>query len=199
MSDLAPPLEQVIHELTKLPSIGKKTAQRLALHLLQAPREEAAALGQAILQLRERIHFCRDCFNLAEEELCPVCADPKRDRTSICVVEDPGNLIAVERTRAYRGLYHVLGGSLSPLKDRGPDDLRLRELMERLRDGDFSEVVLATNPDVEGEATAVYLSRLLKPLGLKVTRLAQGLPAGGDLEYTDDLTLRRAFEGRRDF
>jgi len=199
VSDLAPPLEQVIHELTKLPSIGKKTAQRLALHLLQAPREEAAALGQAILQLRERIHFCRDCFNLAEEELCPVCADPKRDRTSICVVEDPGNLIAVERTRAYRGLYHVLGGSLSPLKDRGPDDLRLRELMERLRDGDFSEVVLATNPDVEGEATAVYLSRLLKPLGLKVTRLAQGLPAGGDLEYTDDLTLRRAFEGRRDF
>ena len=199
MSDLAPPLEQVIHELTKLPSIGKKTAQRLALHLLQAPREEAAALGRAILQLRERIHFCRDCFNLAEEELCPVCADPKRDRASICVVEDPGNLIAVERTRAYRGLYHVLGGSLSPLKDRGPDDLRLRELMDRLRDGTFSEVVLATNPDVEGEATAVYLSRLLKPLGLKVTRLAQGLPAGGDLEYTDDLTLRRAFEGRRDF
>jgi recombination protein RecR len=199
VSDLAPPLEQVIHELTKLPSIGKKTAQRLALHLLQAPREEAAALGTAILQLRERIRFCRDCFNLAEEALCPVCSDPKRDRTSICVVEDPGNLIAVERTRAFRGLYHVLGGSLSPLKDRGPDDLRLRELMDRLRDGDFSEVVLATNPDVEGEATAVYLSRLLKPLGLKVTRLAQGLPAGGDLEYTDDLTLRRAFEGRRDF
>ena len=199
MSDLAPPLEQVIHELTKLPSIGKKTAQRLVLHLLQAPREQAAALGQAILQLRERIHFCRDCFNLAEEELCPVCADPKRDRASICVVEDAGNLIAIERTRAYRGLYHVLGGALSPLKDRGPDDLRLRELMDRLRDGTFTEVVLATNPDVEGEATAVYLSRLLKPLGLKVTRLAQGLPAGGDLEYTDDLTLRRAFEGRREF
>jgi recombination protein RecR len=199
VSELAPPLEQVIHELTKLPSIGKKTAQRLAFHLLQAPREEAEALARAIVELRERIRFCRDCFNLSDRELCPVCSDSKRERSSICVVEDPGNLLAIERTRAFKGLYHVLGGALSPLKDKGPDDLRLRELMDRLRGGSFTEVVLAMNPDVEGEATAVYLSRLLKPLGLKVTRLAQGLPAGGDLDYTDDLTLRRAFEGRRDF
>lgn len=199
MSELAPPLEQVIHELTKLPSIGKKTAQRLAFHLLQAPREEAEALARAILQLRERIRFCRDCFNLSDRELCGVCSDPKRERSQLCVVEDPGDLLAIERTRAFKGVYHVLGGALSPLKDKGPDDLRLRELMDRLRDDSFTEVVLAMNPDVEGEATAVYLSRLLKPLGLKVTRLAQGLPAGGDLDYTDDLTLRRAFEGRRDF
>jgi recombination protein RecR len=199
VSELAPPLEQVIHELTKLPSIGKKTAQRLAFHLLQTPREEAEALARAIIQLRERIRFCRDCFNLSDRELCPVCSDPKRERSLICVVEDPGNLLAIERTRAFKGVYHVLGGALSPLRDKGPDDLRLRELMNRLREGSFTEIVLAMNPDVEGEATAVYLSRLLKPLGLKVTRLAQGLPAGGDLDYTDDLTLRRAFEGRRDF
>jgi recombination protein RecR len=199
VSELAPPLEQVIHELTKLPSIGKKTAQRLAFHLLQVPREEAEALAQAIRQLRERIRFCAECFNLSDQELCPVCSDPQRDRTLLCVVEDPGNLLAIERTRAYKGVYHVLGGALSPLKDKGPDDLRLRELMERVHAGSFREIVLATNPDVEGEATAVYLSRLLNPLGLQVTRLAQGLPAGGDLEYTDDLTLRRALEGRRDF
>jgi recombination protein RecR len=199
VNELAPALEQVIHELTRLPSIGKKTAQRLALHLLQIPREEADALARAILRLRERTRLCRDCFNLTERERCPVCSDPKRDRTQICVVEDPGNLLAIERTGAYKGLYHVLGGALSPLKDKGPDDLRLRELMDRIRRGAYTEIVLATNPDVEGEATAVYLSRLLAPLGVKTTRLAQGLPAGGDLEYTDDLTLRRAFEGRRDF
>jgi len=199
VSELAPPLEQIILELTKLPSIGKKTAQRLAFHLLQTPRAEAEALARAIVELRERIRFCRDCFNLSEQERCPVCEDPRRDRTLLCVVEEPGNLLAIERTRIFRGVYHVLGGALSPLKDRGPDDLRLRELMDRVREGSFVEVVLATNPDVEGEATAVYLARLLKPLGLQVTRLAQGLPAGGDLDYTDDLTLRRALEGRRDF
>ena len=199
MTGLAPPLERVINELSKLPSVGKKTAQRLALHLLQAPREEVDLLARALLELKEKIRSCRDCFNLTEQELCPICSDPRRERRLLCVVEGPGNLLALERTGAYRGLYHVLGGALSPLKDVGPDDLRLRELMERVRDGEFSEIVLATNPDVEGEATAVYLSRLLKPLGLQVTRLAQGLPAGGDLEYTDDLTLRRAFEGRRDY
>jgi recombination protein RecR len=199
VSDLAPPLEHVIHELAKLPSIGNKTAQRLAFHLLNAPREDAKALARAIIDLREKIRLCRDCFNVSEDELCPVCSDPRRDRGSICVVEEPGNLLAVERTRAYKGLYHILGGALSPLRNRGPDDLRLHELLKRVNEGDITEVVLATNPNVEGEATAVYVSRLLKPLGLKVTRLAQGLPAGGDLEYTDDLTLRRAFEGRRDF
>jgi recombination protein RecR len=199
MSHLAPALEQVIHELSKLPSIGKKTAQRLAFHMLQAPREDAEALARAILELRRKVRFCRDCFNLAEAELCPICADPRRERSQLCVVEEPSNLLALERTSAYRGLYHVLGGALSPLKDVGPDDLRLRELLERVRTGEFRELILATNPDVEGEATAVYLARLLKPLGAQVTRLAQGLPAGGDLEFTDELTLIRAFEGRREY
>ena len=199
MDDLAPALERVIHELSKLPGVGKKTAQRLTFHLLQAPREDAKALGQAILDLREKIRLCADCFNLAEDELCPICTDPRRDRSTICVVEGPSNLLALERTRAYRGLYHVLGGALSPLKDIGPDDLRLQELMQRLRAAEFHEVILATNPDVEGEATAVYLARLLTPLEVPVTRLAQGLPAGGDLEFTDELTLRRAFEGRRGY
>lgn len=199
MRNLAPPVERVISELSKLPGVGRKTAQRLALHLLQIAREDADALGRSILDLREKTRFCRDCFHLSEQETCPVCADPRRDRTLLCVVEDPGNLLAVERTEAYRGVYHVLGGSLSPLKDRGPDDLRIRELVERVRRGGFREIILATNPDVEGEATAVYLSRLLAALGVTITRLAQGLPAGGDLEFTDDLTLRRAFEGRRPY
>lgn len=199
MEDLAPPLERVIRELGKLPSIGKKTAQRLALHLLQTPREEAEALAGAILEMREKVRFCEDCFNLSDRELCPVCSDPKRERSVICVVEDPGNLMALERTGAFKGLYHVLGGALSPLKDVGPDDLNVRELVERVRQGDYREIILATNPNVEGEATAVYLSRLLKPIGLQLTRLAQGLPAGGDLEFTDELTLRRAFEGRREY
>ena len=199
MRNLAPPVERVISELSKLPGVGRKTAQRLALHLLQIAREDADALGRSILELREKTRFCRDCFHLSEQETCPVCADPRRDRTLLCVVEDPGNLLAVERTEAYRGVYHVLGGSLSPLKDRGPDDLRIRELVERVRRGGFREIILATNPDVEGEATAVYLSRLLAALGVTITRLAQGLPAGGDLEFTDDLTLRRAFEGRRPY
>jgi recombination protein RecR len=199
MENLAPPLERVIRELGRLPSIGRKTAQRLALHLLQAPREEAESLGHAILELREKIRFCRDCFNLSDQELCCVCTDPRRDRALLCVVEDAGNLLVLERTRAYRGLYHVLGGSLSPLKDIGPDDLRLRELVERIGVSEFREVIFATNPNVEGEATAVYLARLLQPLGLRLSRLAQGLPAGADLEFTDDLTLRRAFEGRLEY
>lgn len=199
MNSLAPPLERVISELSKLPSVGKKTAQRLAFHLLKAPVEEVEALARTIVELREKIRFCRDCFNLAEEELCPVCSDPRRDRGLLCVVEEPTNLLAVERTSAFQGLYHVLGGALSPLKDVGPDQLHLRELVQRVQQEDFREVILATNPNVEGEATAVYLSRLIRPLGLQVTRLAQGLPAGGDLEFLDDLTLRRALEGRRDY
>jgi recombination protein RecR len=199
VSDLAPPLERAIHELTKLPGVGKKTAQRLMFHLLQAPRQEVEALARALLELQDKIRTCSVCFNLSAAELCPLCADPRRDRSLLCVVEDPGNLLALERTGAHRGLYHVLGGALSPLKDRGPDDLHVRELLERVREGRFKEVILATDADVEGEATAVYLSRLLRPLGLKVTRLAQGMPAGGELDYTDELTLRRAFEGRRDY
>ena len=199
MSEFAPPLEQLIHELTNLPGIGRKTAQRLAFHLLRVERAQSEALARAILEMRDRLGLCRECFNLAEGELCPICLDPRRDQSVVCVVEEPANLATIERTRAYRGLYHVLGGALSPLKDKGPDDIRVPELVSRVRRAGFSEAVLATNPDVEGEATAVYLSRLLHPLGLKVTRLAQGLPAGGDLEYTDELTLKRAFEGRRDF
>jgi recombination protein RecR len=199
VSNLAPPLERLIKELCKLPSIGRKTAQRLALHLLKAPEEEAASLAQAVRELHDKVRLCRDCFNFSDEELCPICSDSRRDRALLCVVEEATNLIALERSSAFKGLYHVIGGALSPLKNIGPDQLRLRELMQRLKDGEFKEIILATNPNVEGEATAVYLTRLLKPLGLRVTRLAQGLPAGGDLEFTDDLTLQRALEGRQDY
>jgi recombination protein RecR len=199
LNNLAPPLERVISELCKLPSIGRKTAQRLAFHLLKAPEEDARALARAIGELRSLIRFCRDCFNLSDAELCPVCTDTRRDRSVLCIVEEASNLIAIERTGSFKGLYHVLGGALSPLKDVGPEQLHTRELMERLGSSEFEEVILATNPDVEGEATAVYLSRLIQPLGLRITRLAQGLPAGSDLEYTDDLTLTRALEGRRSY
>ena len=199
MKNLAPPLERVIHEFGKLPSVGRKTAQRLAFHLLKLAPEEVASLGEAILELRDKIGLCGTCFNLADAELCPVCSDPRRDSSLLCVIEEPTNLVALERTGVYQGLYHVLGGSLSPLKDVGPDELRIKELVGRIHEGEYREVILATNPNVEGEATAVYIARLLKPSGVPVTRLAQGLPAGGDLEYTDDLTLRRAMEGRRTY
>ena len=199
MSDLVFPLERVIAELSKLPSIGRKTAQRLAFHLLNTPREDVDALAGAIADLRDQVRFCGDCFNLAEGDRCPICEDAGRDRAVLCIVEAPINLLALESTGAFRGLYHVLGGALSPLKDIGPEQLRVRELLQRVRDGQFREAILATNANVEGEATAVYLSRLLKPLGVQVTRLAQGLPAGGDLEFTDSLTLQRALEGRRDY
>jgi len=199
VTKLAPPLERLIHELSKLPGVGPKTAQRLAFHLLKVPREDASALARAIEQFRESIRLCARCFNLAEGELCPICDDASRDGEMLCVVEESTNILALEKTATYRGLYHVLGGALSPLKDVGPDQLRTRELMERVGASAFREVILATNPDVEGEATAVYLARLLKPCGLAVTRLAQGMPAGGDLEYTDELTLRRALEGRREY
>jgi recombination protein RecR len=199
MGALPPPLERLISELVKLPGIGRKSAQRLAFHLLRAPREDVSGLAEALSELKERLRFCSVCFNVAEGELCPICADPRRDRTVVCVVEEPAYLTALERTHAFHGVYHVLGGALSPLKDVGPDDLRIKELVERTRNEGFREVVLATSPNVEGEATAVYLSRLLKPLGVPVTRLAQGLPAGADLEFTDDLTLTRAFEGRREY
>lgn len=199
MERLAPPLERVIEELSKLPGVGRKTAQRLALHLLRVAPEEVSSLAAALTDLREKIHQCSVCFHLADAELCPICADAGRDRTLLCVVEEPANLLALERAAAFRGVYHVLGGALSPLRDVGPDNLRIRELIERVRTEGFREIILGTSPTVEGEATAVYLSRLLKPLGVPTTRLAQGLPAGADLEYTDDLTLRRALEGRREY
>ncbi|HKQ61889.1 MAG TPA: recombination mediator RecR [Candidatus Polarisedimenticolaceae bacterium] len=197
MSSLPEPLERLIHELTKLPSVGRKTAQRLAFHLLGAPRQDAQALADAIVALRDQIRSCSECFNLSDGERCTVCSDARRDRSRLCVVEQPANLAAIERTAAFGGLYHVLGGALSPLRDLGPDDLHVEELLRRLRAGGFEEVILATNPNVEGEATAVYLARRIEPLGLRVTRLARGLPAGGDLEFTDELTLRRSFEDRR--
>ena len=199
VSNLTPPLQQAITEFSKLPGVGKKTAQRLVFHLLKSPRELSTGLAEAILELMEKIRFCRDCFNLSDEELCPICKDPTRDDKLLCVVEEPTNLFALERTGSFKGLYHVLGGALAPLKDIGPDQLRMRELMQRLGEGEFEEIVVATNPDVEGEATAVYLARLLKPMGLRVTRLAQGIPVGGDIEYSDDLTIRRALEGRREY
>ena len=196
---MPPPLERLIGELAKLPGVGRKSAQRFAFHLLKAPSGDTEALAEAIRELRVKTRSCSTCFNLSEGETCSICADPRRDTTVVCVVEEPVNVVALERTNAFRGLYHVLGGSLSPLHDVGPDDLRVKELVERVRAHGVREVVLATNPDVEGEATAVYMSRLLKPLGVRTTRLAQGLPAGADLEFTDDLTLQRAFEGRRDY
>ena len=199
MDSMAAPLERVIAELSKLPSIGRKTAQRLAFHLLKVPPDDVAALARAIEELCEKIRPCSVCFNLAEDDLCPICQDPRRDRSLLCVVEEPTNVLAMERVRGYTGLFHVLGGALSPLRDVSPDDLNILPLMERVGREGFGEVILATNPNVEGEATAVYLSGLLKSSGVHVSRLAQGLPAGGDLEFTDELTLQRAFDGRRDY
>ena len=199
MTEYAAPLEQIIAELSRLPGIGRKTAQRLAFHLLEVPRAQVDALARALTDLRERIRTCAACFNVAEGDRCPVCADPRRDASVVCVVEEPSDVASIERSGSHRGLYHVLGGALSPLKDVGPDDLRIRELVERVGSGGVREVILALSPDVEGEATAVFLSRLLKPLGVSVTRIATGLPAGADLEFTDDLTLTRAFEGRREY
>lgn len=199
MSSLAAPIERLIAELSKLPGIGRKSAQRLAFHLLATPRGDVEALARALVDVRDKIRFCAVCFNLSEDERCPICADPRREAGSVCVVESPSDVAVIERSGAYRGLYHVLGGALSPLKDVGPEDLRIQPLLERLRGGTVREAILATSPDVEGEATAMYLSRLLKPLGVSVSRLAQGLPAGADLEFTDDLTLQRALEGRREY
>ena len=191
-------LERLVEELTRLPSIGQKSAQRLALHLLRAPREEALALADAIRAMRERVGFCRICGNFTEEDPCLLCSDPQRDAAVVCVVEQPGDVMAFERTAQFKGRYHVLGGALSPLDGTHPDSLRIRELLERLRSGEIQEVILATNPNVAGEATALYLSRLLAPLGVRVTRIARGVPMGSDLEYSDQVTLARALEGRRD-
>lgn len=185
-------------ELTKLPSIGQKSAQRLALHLLRVPREDALRLADAIRDVREKVGFCGTCGNFSESDPCPICTDSRREGGLVCVVEQPGDVLALERTGAFRGRYHVLGGALSPLEGTSPEQLRIRELLERLRSGEVREVILATNPNVNGEATALYLSRLLGPLGVKVTRIARGVPMGSDLEYSDLVTLSRALEGRRE-
>lgn len=194
----APPIARLLEELERLPGIGPKSAQRIAYWLLSAESADADRLADSIREVKRTIHFCPKCFNFAEEELCSVCADPKREAGVICVVEEPRDLVAVERTGEFHGSYHVLQGAISPIDGIGPERLRIRELIERLSDSAISEVVIATNPNVEGETTAVYLARLIKPLGIRVTRIASGLPVGGDLEYADEVTLGRALEARRE-
>lgn len=191
-------LELLIEELVKLPSVGQKSAMRLALHLLRVPKEDALRLAEAIRAVRERVGFCGACGNFSENDPCALCTDPQRDGAVLCVVEQPGDVLALERTASFRGRYHVLGGALSPLEGTSPDRLRIRELLERLRSGEVREIILATNPNVNGEATALYLSKLIAPLGVKVTRIARGVPMGSDLEYSDLVTLARALEGRRE-
>jgi recombination protein RecR len=194
----AAPVARLIEELHRLPGVGPKSAQRLAYYLLRATREEAQALADAIIEVKERIVMCSVCQNMTDVDPCLICTDAGRDRAVICVVEEPLDILAIERTRSHKGLYHVLHGSISPMEGVGPEQLKVRELLERLRDGSVREVIMATNPNLEGEATAMYISRLIQPVGVRVTRLARGLPVGGDLEYADDLTLARALENRQE-
>lgn len=190
-------IQELIDELGRLPGIGPKSAQRIAFHILQTESFDVSRLAAILTEVREKVRFCEVCGNVSEEETCTVCRDPRRSVSTICVVEEAKDVVAIERTREFRGLYHVLGGAISPIDGIGPDDLRIRQLMQRLADGSVTEVIIATDPNLEGEATATYLSRLLMHLELRVTRLASGLPVGGDLEYADEVTLGRAFEGRR--
>lgn len=190
-------LQDLIDALGRLPGIGPKSAQRIAFYVLSRPKTEAELLAQAVIDAKEKIRFCTKCGNIAQEELCSICRNPKRDQAVICVVEEAKDVGAIERTRSYRGLYHVLGGAIDPINGIGPEQLRLRELLTRLSGDSVQEIIIATNPNIEGEATATYLTRTISPLGLKVTRLASGLPVGGDLEYADEVTLGRALEGRR--
>ncbi|CAB4552111.1 unannotated protein [freshwater metagenome] len=189
-------IQDLIDALGRLPGIGPKSAQRIAFHILQADSEIADSLVDAVRTVKERVKFCTECGNVSEEAQCRICRDPRRDGTKICVVEESKDVIAIERTREFRGKYHVLGGAISPIDGIGPDQLRIRELMQRLSDTGITEIILATDPNLEGEATATYLARLIKPMGISVSRLASGLPVGGDLEYADEVTLGRAFEGR---
>jgi recombination protein RecR len=198
MSYYAEPIARLLEELERLPGIGPKSAQRLAFHILKGDDAAAQRLAEALVEVKRQIHFCSRCFNFASEELCEYCADGGRDASIICVVEEPRDVVAVERTGEFRGLYHVLQGAISPIDGIGPDQLRARELIDRLAAGTVTEVVMATNPNVEGETTALYLARLVKPLGIKVTRIASGLPVGGDLEFADEVTLGRALEARRE-
>jgi recombination protein RecR len=190
-------IQDLIDELGRLPGIGPKSAQRIAFHIIQSERVDISRLTDVLRTVKEKVKFCTECGNISEEELCRICRDPRRDPTLICVVEESKDVIAIEKTREFRGKYHVLGGAISPIDGIGPENLRIRELMVRLAATEIQEIIIATDPNLEGEATATYLSRLLKPLGMKVSRLASGLPVGGDLEYADEVTLGRAFEGRR--
>lgn len=194
----AEPIARLIEELTRLPGIGPKTAQRLAFHLLHMDKGAVQNIASSIIEARERVRYCSTCCNLTDQDPCNICANDRRDRTTICVVQEPRDVVAMEKTREYKGLYHVLHGALNPMEGVGVDDIRARELMSRLGDGLVKEVILCTNPNTEGETTAMYLARYIKPLGVKVTRIARGLPMGGDLEYADEVTLAKALEGRRE-
>jgi recombination protein RecR len=192
-------IQDLIDELGRLPGVGPKSAQRIAFHIIQSDRVDVTRLAEILKTVKERIKFCTTCGNISEEELCRVCKDPRRDNSSICVVEESKDVLAIEKTREFKGKYHVLGGAISPIDGIGPENLRIKELMTRLAQTQINEVIIATDPNLEGEATATYLTRLIKPLGVKVSRLASGLPVGGDLEYADEITLGRAFEGRRSY
>ena len=198
MPDFAEPLARLINEFKRLPGIGQKSAQRIAFHVLRAPREEAEQLSAAILDVKDKLGLCGLCNNISESELCLYCRDPHRDPKVVCVVEEPPNIVGIETTRQYEGRYHVLHGALSPLRGVGPEALKIKGLVERIGQGEIQEVIVATNPTVEGEATAVYLARLLKPLGVKVTRIGMGIPVGSDLEFADEVTISKAMEGRRE-
>ena len=198
MSYYSPSIEKLIQSFEKLPSIGNKTAARLAFYILNASEEETNEFVSSIINAKKNLKYCTKCYNLSDTDPCSICGNPKRDQSQICVVEDVRDIIAMERTHEFKGVYHVLHGSISPMNGIGPDDIKIKELLSRLMDGQVKEVILATNPRVEGEATAMYLSKLIKPLGVSVTRIAHGIPVGGDLEYTDEITLTKALEGRRE-
>lgn len=191
-------IAKLIEELSKLPGIGHKTAQRLAFFIINMPLEEVKSLSQAIIEAKEKIKYCKICYNITDTEVCNICSDEERDHSLICVVSHPMDIVAMEKIREYKGVYHVLHGVISPIEGIGPEDIKIKELLNRVKNGNAREVILATNPDIEGEATAMYIAKLLKPLGAKVTRIAHGVPVGGDLEYTDAVTLARALEGRRE-
>ena len=198
MSVYTPAVQNLIDELGKLPGVGPKSAQRIAFHLVKLSEQDALRLAHAISEAKEKVRFCETCFNMSDDQFCEICVDQRRDHSLICVVEEPRDIVAVEKTHEYKGYYHVLQGAINPIDGIGPDQLRIRELLQRLQEGDVEEVILCTNPNIEGEATAMYLAKLIEPLGIPVTRIASGLPVGGDLEYADELTLGRAIEGRRE-
>ena len=198
MPDFAAPLQRLIDEFRRLPGIGQKSAQRLAFYVLRSPRDQAAALAEALTDVKDNLGICAECNNISDAELCPYCRDPNRDRSAICIVEEPHSILPVETTRSFNGLYHVLHGAISPLRGIGPEQLKIKGLLDRIANGDVKEIILANNPTVEGEATAVYLSRLLKPLGMKVTRIAMGIPVGSDLEFADEVTMLKSLENRRE-
>ena len=191
-------VENLINELTKLPGIGRKTAQRLSFFIMGIPEDEALSIANAIIEIKKKARFCRQCFNITEEEICSICRSPQRNKNTICVVEEPSNLIVIENTKIYNGLYHVLLGALSPIDGVTPERLKINELVERVKSGNISEVIIATNPNTKGETTAQYLSQVLKPLGVKITRIAYGLPIGGDIEFADEVTLSKSIEGRKE-